>query len=248
MPLNEWGSVISSVHKHLEFIESPRALSSLTGHSTYNILDLKKKGKVSVYIVIPPHYMSQYSRLIRLWITMFMMAVTKIDGPPKDGRPVLFMMDEVAQLGRLEILLRAVSLLGGYGAAFWMIWQNLSQLKGLYPDEWSSFLANAKIQQFFGVNDLETAGYISEALGNETIQTSSYNFAQADAAAQFSKMSGGAMLMEKERALLTKDEIRRLNREMAVILVQGCMPILTRRFTYYADDEFKNIAAKNPWH
>jgi type IV secretion system protein VirD4 len=244
----EWKSVLSSVQKHTEFLESARAQSTLSGQSTYNIMDMKTRCNVSVYIVIPPHYMSQYSRLIRLWLTMFMMAMTKVDGPPADGCPVLFMLDEIAQLGRLEALLRAVSLLGGYGAAFWMIWQDLAQIKGLYPDEWSSFLANAKIQQFFGINDPETAGYLSEMLGNETIQTNTYNITQADATAEFAKRGSTTAFAEKERALLTKDEIRRLNREMPVILAQGCIPVLTRRFTYYEDDEFRGRFAANPWH
>jgi type IV secretion system protein VirD4 len=248
MPETEWKSVLSSVHKHTEFMESTRAQAALNGQSTYDIMDIKAKCGVSVYIVLPPHYMSQYSRLIRLWLTMFMMAMTKTGEPPADGCPVLFMLDEIAQLGRLEMLLRAVSLLGGYGAAFWMIWQDIAQIKGLYPGEWTSFLANAKIQQFFGINDPETAGYLSEMLGNATIQTSTHNISQADITERFAERSGGTIFAEKERALLTKDEIRRLNREMSVILAQGCTPVLTRRFTYYEDDEFRGRFAPNPYN
>lgn len=166
----ELKSIISNALKHTEFLDSGLACKSLGdmndgGIGTYDLADLKSIGGVSIYMIIPPQYLVRYSRLIRLWITMAMSAMTRSSRKPADGCPVLFMLDEMAQLGSLPMMKQAVSLLAGYGMSIWMVWQDLSQLKALYEHDWPTFLANAKIQQFFGINDHETAKYISEMLG-----------------------------------------------------------------------------------
>ena len=85
--------------------------------------------------------------------------------------PTLFLLDEFAALGRLEAVERAMGLMAGYGLQLWPILQDLSQLKGLYGPKANTFVANAGVLQTFGVNDLETAEWLSRSLGRETIAT-----------------------------------------------------------------------------
>jgi type IV secretion system protein VirD4 len=245
----EFGSVMSSVAKHLEFLDSEHAMSSLTQEKDDNNFDFSRMDaweNVSIYLVLPPHYIPQYARLLRLWITLFTLVMARghrrLDAPP-----VLFMLDEAAQLGRLDVLMQATSLMGGYGATFWMIWQDLAQIKSLYPQEWTSILANARIQQFFGVNDTDTASYVCEMLGTATITVSNRSAGRAETTSgAFSfrqdQISAGNASFAKERMLLTKDEVRRTSREFAIVLAQGCAPILSRRFVYFEDEEFKGRA------
>ena len=184
---------------------------------------------------------------------MAMASMTRTIGKPKDGCPVLFILDEMAQLGTMDMMRKAVSLLAGYGMSVWMIWQDLSQLKSLYKDDWPSFIANAKIQQFFGINDHETAKYISEMLGEETIKIetksvsssiSKERFALIKATKTKNKSKSNA---EKERSLLNPDEVRRLNRETMLMFVQGVPPIAAERITYYSDPVFVGRYDKNPY-
>ncbi|MCN5666955.1 TraG/TraD/VirD4 family protein, partial [Escherichia coli] len=62
----------------------------------------------------------------------------------------------------------AISLVRGYGAAFWLFVQDLSQLKAIYP-KWQTFLANTG-KQFFGTADYDTAKFISDSLGKFTVE------------------------------------------------------------------------------
>ena len=178
--------------------------------------NLKTGEPVTIYLVLPPHYLGQYSRLFRLWITMAMASMTRSYAPPTGGRPVLFLLDEMAQLGTMDMMRKAVSLMAGYGMTLWMVWQDLSQLKLLYKDDWQSFLANAKVQQYFGINDPETAKTISEMLGEETIRivtesestaTSKENLALFHSTKTKNTARSNA---EAARALLKPDEVRRL--------------------------------------
>jgi type IV secretion system protein VirD4 len=256
MASEELSSVISTALRHTEFLESGQAMRSLGydpgGYGLrYSIKNLKTEGQVSIYMIIPPHHLQKYSRLMRLWITAATSAMTSEPGPPEDGYPVLFMLDEIAQLGRMEPLIQAVSLLAGYGMSMWMVWQDLAQMKVLYEHEWSSFLANSKIQQYFGVNDYDTAKYVSDMLGEATIDVSTISESNSTSREAMhilgSKGKGTSnTISEIARPLMKPDEIRRLNREIMLTFVQGCPPIISKRLAYYQDPEFEGLFAENP--
>lgn len=249
----ELKSIISNALKHTEFLDSGLASKSLGdvsdgGTGTYDLNDLKTIGGVSIYMIIPPQHLTHYARLIRLWVTMAMAAMTKTSEKPADGCPVLFMLDEMAQLGTLPMMRQAVSLLAGYGMSIWMVWQDLSQLKALYEHDWPTFLANAKVQQFFGINDHETAKYISEMLGAATITTKSTSHGSSGKMTELMKnKSTTESFSEITRNLLNPDEVRRLNREAVLTFVQGIPPILAERITYFRDHMFARKAAPNPY-
>ncbi len=258
MGSEELKNVISFALKHTEFLDTPLIEECLGDRrqgykGTYDLRDLKKFGGVSIYMILPPHYLTRYVRLFRLWITMAMASMTRTSGKPADGCPVLFMLDEMAQLGTMEMMRQAVSLLAGYGMSVWMIWQDLSQLKALYEHDWPSFIANAKIQQFFGINDHETAKYISEMLGTATIEvhTSSESSSRSKENMALFKATNTTnrsdSFSEKERNLLSPDEVRRLNREAMLMFVQGIPPILAERISYFKDPMFSSKFDPNPY-
>ncbi|MDR3264864.1 MAG: type IV secretory system conjugative DNA transfer family protein [Synergistaceae bacterium] len=257
MAEQELSSVISTAARHTEFLDSAQALRSIGfnqqgGSMRYDMRNLKAEGCVSIYMIVPPHHLTKYSRLIRLWVTAAASAMTRTIGRPADGYPVLFLLDEIAQLGRMEPLIQAVSLLAGYGMSMWMVWQDLAQMKALYEGEWSSFLANSKIQQYFGVNDYETAKYVSDMLGEATIDVSSVSESRSTSrnTKEFigSNVGGGSAntFSEISRSLMKPDEIRRLNREIMLTFVQGCPPIVSKRLAYFRDPEFEGRFDANP--
>ena len=253
---NEFYSVVSAVMKHTEFLESPlmQRAFGVNNHdgNGYDVRFLKSSGSASVYIIIPPQYLASYSRAIRVWVTCAMNAMTRTPGKTADGCPVLFMLDEMAQLGTLDCLKQAVSLLAGYGMTLWMVWQDLAQIKSLYKDCWSTFLANAKVQQFFGINDHDTAEYVSKMLGKATIPVetvSGTNSSSGKMTEIFNTNTSGTTRThaEKERELLMPDEVRRLDRETTLLFVQGCPPIVSKRITYFKDQHFSRYASANPY-
>ncbi|WP_336886657.1 TraM recognition domain-containing protein [Loktanella sp. M215] len=63
---------------------------------------------------------------------------------------------------------RAMGLMAGYGLQLWPILQDMSQLKDLYGARANTFIANAGVQQVFGVNDFETAKWLSQTMGQAT--------------------------------------------------------------------------------
>ena len=147
----------------------------------------------------------------------------------------------------------AVSLLRGYGLAFWVFIQDLSQLKGTYP-KWQTFLANSA-KSFFGTDDFDTAKYISDSLGKATIEFETENSGK-NAGRGFSGGGGsmnsgsshGTSQQFTGRELLTPDEVMRLGPERPILLVRGERPYLVERINYLVDSEYAGLFDPNPYH
>jgi type IV secretion system protein VirD4 len=142
-------------------------------------------------------------------------------------------LDEFAALGRLEAVERAMGLMAGYGLQLWPILQDMSQLKDLYGERAGTFIANAGVQQVFGVNDFETAKWLSQMIGQETAGFQTDSFKPGDGPSFSNNLTG--------RDLLTPDEIMQLRPENQLLRVQGQATAVAQKLRYYADPEFKGL-------
>ena len=79
----------------------------------------------------------------------------------------LFLLDECAQLGSLPILRQAITLLRGSGLQTWTFWQDLSQLRQLYPNDWQTIVNNSGVLQVFGITNRHMAREWAELLGRQ---------------------------------------------------------------------------------
>ena len=81
-------------------------------------------------------------------------------GPYPRARPqILFMMEEFATLGHMEIMERAAAYFPGFGVKLWVILQDITQLQRYYRTGWETFLGNAGLLQLFANGDEETLRY-----------------------------------------------------------------------------------------
>ena len=103
---------------------------------------------MTVYLVIPPNRLDTARPLLRAWLMTLSAVLLKRAARPE--RSTLLLIDEAAQMGRMELMLQAMTLLRGYGLQCWSFWQDLSQLQGMYPEAWRTILANASAIQIFG--------------------------------------------------------------------------------------------------
>ena len=236
----EAASVLSNAQRHTHFLDSPR-IARVTSRSDFHFSELRHR-ITSVFLVLPPNRMDAYSRWLRLLVSQALQDIARDAERPQsasEGRserlkaPALFLLDEFAALGRLEAVERAMGLMAGYGLQLWPILQDMSQLKDLYGERAGTFIANAGVQQVFGVNDFETAKWLSQMIGQETtgFQTDSYKPGDNP---NFSNNLTG-------RDLLTPDEIMQMPPELQLLRVQSQPSALAQKLRYYADPEFKGL-------
>jgi len=222
----EFSSILSTAQRHLEFLQdlSVQNYFSKPGDTSFANM---AKSVCSYYLVIPPDLLQFSKRIIRMMIDLALFE--NMTTAPKD---VVFFLDEFAQVGRMERLEQAVTLAAGYGIRLLMYVQDIAQLKQNYQQKWSSFVANSTVQ-FFGVNDFETAKYISDMLGTQTIQVSSASRSDSRNQEMKHTMGRSENMSVTRRNLLNPDEIINLPSHLTIILTQGKLPIVATKTSYF---------------
>ncbi|WP_405049038.1 type IV secretory system conjugative DNA transfer family protein [Roseobacter fucihabitans] len=249
----EAASVLSNAQRHTHFLDSPRIVQAMS-RSDFHFADLRHQ-ITSVFLVLPPNRMDAYSRWLRLLVSQALQDIARdaeaatqapVSSPALSGAPAaplsatgrmqaptLFLLDEFAALGRLEAVERAMGLMAGYGLQLWPILQDMSQLKDLYGDRANTFIANAGVQQVFGVNDFETAKWLSQMMGQGTIDYRTESRRAGDLPTSATQITG--------RDLLTPDEIMQMPPELQLLRVQGQPAAIAAKLCYYADPEFTGL-------
>lgn len=178
LPNGEFGcnrtrsNIFSSASSHVGFLRSS-AMERAMCDSTILLDDITAGAMQTIYIVIPPDKLASHGALLRLWIGTCMAAIAKRKAPPP--QPTLFLVDEAAQLGRLNALLTALTFYRSYGCRVWSFWQDISQLKSIYPNEWETVLNNCSTQLYFGAASPQAARALNGYLDDERAKTLTSN-------------------------------------------------------------------------
>jgi len=241
----ELASTMTTLARFLRPLSTP-AIAASTRASTFNPADLLK-GKMTVYLILPPERVSALSAILRLWMGTFLRTVMK--GGLQERTRIHVICDEAAQLGNMRQICDALTVGRGFGLNMQLYYQDLGQLKHTWPDGQDlTLLANCN-QIFFAVNDNETAKYVSERIGKGTIwvhntgtgtsttrQTSRSN---TGGSTSFSySCSGNDSYQQAARELLQPSEVIALPQRVALVAIPGFPPIWTRMIRYY-EPEFK---------
>ena len=229
----ERSAVISTAQSRTEVFESPR-LAAITSKSDFRMEDLKK-GVLSLYIIVPPEYVSVYQPFLRLMIGLSTAAITRNARLPKHN--VLFLLDELPALGHMRPVEDGIGYLAGYGASLWLFVQDLDQLSQTYK-KWRSLIANCAVRQAFNVQDPDTARLLSSMLGQRTVKA-----INRSKAGRFPFFGWANTFSESQneigRPLLAPDEIMLLLESCELLFVQGCRPILAEKVRYFTERIFR---------
>ena len=128
-----------------------------------SFLELLCSGGCTLYIVLPLDYTETHAGLLRLLISSFLSQSRRHE---RFGPPTLLLVDEAAQLKKLDMLTTAYSAGRANNLRVWTFWQDLGQLKAAYPKHHGSFTGNA-VQILLGTTDTETSEYFSKIAGME---------------------------------------------------------------------------------
>jgi type IV secretion system protein VirD4 len=108
--------------------------------------------------------MARHSPWLRLIVQMACITLERMGPYPRTKPRILFMMEEFATLGHMEIMERAAAYFPGFGVQLWVILQDITQLQRYYKTGWETFLGNAGLVQLFANGDQETLRYAEECM------------------------------------------------------------------------------------
>jgi type IV secretion system protein VirD4 len=157
-------SVLGMLHTHLRLFDSD-FVRRLTDTTTIDLDGFIAGKPMSLYIIVPPLRLSAYKPLLRAWLSGLMLALTQRKTPPKER--TLMLCDEIGNLGRLDALLTAATLLRSWGLTLWTFWQNAAQLQ-IYGSQANTLVDNAGVIQAFGARNQRMAQDIANLVGGVT--------------------------------------------------------------------------------
>lgn len=251
-------NVLASLQAHTHFLDSPRIRASLEA-SDFRFEDMKTTA-MTVYLVLPADRLDTFGRWLRLLVQQAI-TVNARNIAIKPPKPILFMLDEMAALGRLSMVEQAFGLMAGFGMQLWGIVQDLSQLERIYEKGWETFIGNSGVLQYFGSRDHKTAEYFSKLCGVTTVEKFSVTEAVARAIGwarshtlgeKGSSTSGtneGVTHSESQTAdivqrhLAFPDELMVLRDNKQLLLIESFNPIDGRKVLWYQDDALKRLGA-----
>lgn len=167
---------------------------------------------------------------------------------------LLCMVDEFPSLGKLSILQESLSYVAGYGIKFYLICQDINQLKsreeGYGPDE--TITSGCHVQNAFPPNRLETAEHLSKLCGQTTVVKEQITTSGKRVSPLLGQVS--YTQQEVQRPLLTTDECLRMpgpkkDGELIVeagdmvVYVAGFPAIYGRQPLFFKDPIFSARAA-----
>lgn len=127
-----------------------QAVARTLQQSTIPLERLYHGDPLTVYLIIPPDKLVSHASLLRLWLTTLLTTIGRRPRIPQ--LRTLCLIDEAAQLGSLDSLETAITLLRGSGLTVWTFWQDVHQLEKAYPKSWKTLINNCDVLQTFGVS------------------------------------------------------------------------------------------------
>lgn len=232
----ELSGVISTAQKNTHFLESPLIRRSLSD-STFDLKELGNN-RTDLYIIIPADRIATSGRLIRALLSKTLATVARL--PKKPSPPVYFVIEEMAAIGRLEIVESSYGLMAGFGLQLHGVWQDLSQAKNLYPNSWQTFIANSACIQAFGTRDAFTAEYLSKMCGRTSIEQISNETAEKRASLFGDPKYFGADDRLEGRSLITPEEIMTMHPGVQLLILAGANPVMAYKTAYFLDRVYRD--------
>lgn len=244
-------SVLASLQSHTHFLDSPRIRQNLS-RSDFKFEDLKT-GKTTIYLVLPADRLETFGRWLRLLVQQAITVNARnIDVKPE--KPILFLLDEMAALGRLTMVEQAYGLMAGFGMQLWGIVQDLSQLERIYDTGWETFIGNSGVLQYFGSRDQKTAEYFSKLCGVSTVEKISFGNAIAHGIGYVSSFAGAGNSSSRsssnnttfstnldvvQRQLAYPDELMVMRDGKQILFIENANPIQGKKIKWFDDIRFK---------
>lgn len=139
------------------------AVRRMLSRTTFDLHDWLRGDKIDIFLIFPPDKLESHRPLLRLLVGVLLVVLMRRSSMPASR--TLLLIDEAAQLGQLSYLKTALTLLRGYSATVWTFWQNWTQLRASFGDDWETALNNSGVVQAYGMTNGRMAAACAEILG-----------------------------------------------------------------------------------
>lgn len=233
-------SIKVSLEAHLGRVKIPEIQAMLADDTMF--LDRVSQEKTVIFCVTPVADTSLNFLVSMLYQVLFNTLYRQGDiqaektGSPRLPVPVCFLMDEFANVTVPEDFQNRLGTMRKYSIYCVIVLQAINQLKALYEKEWESILGMCSALLYLGGQEQSTHKYLSEALGKATIGSK-------NSSRTYGRMAGTSTQNQQlGRELALPDEVRKLDKSKAILLIRGQNPIQDDKYDLSKHPRHKETA------
>ncbi|MCD7825106.1 MAG: type IV secretory system conjugative DNA transfer family protein [Clostridiaceae bacterium] len=217
-------SIITTMNARLASLQNDTVLEMLWDDE----MDFGSFGteKSALFCVIPDNDKTFNYIIGLLYTQMFQELYLQADNVFHGALPVhvTFMLDEFSNVALPDDFCSLLSTMRSREISSIIIIQNLAQIKALFKDTWESLCGNCDTTIYLGGNEQSSFKYLSEILGEATIEKRSMGESMGS---QSNSSSRNYDILG--RKLMLESEIRKLPRDKCIVCIRGFDPILDQK-------------------
>ena len=237
-PEKTYGSILSSLQSKLGKFDS-KDIAELTSTDTINFEEIGNK-KTAVYVISSDTH-TAYDFLLTIFFSQMIQQL--YDYADQNGgrlkERTYFILDEFANIGKIPDFDKKISTSRSRGISFSVILQNIDQLEAVYEKSYETIMGNCDTHVFLGSNSFKTVEYFSKALGEKTIDRNSVSINKDKQNHKTGKSLSDQIMA---RALMTPDELRRMDNDLCIIFEKGIKPVKANKYYYFKHPMAKEMA------
>ncbi len=238
-PEKTYSSILSSLQSKLGKFDS-KEIAELTSTDTINFEEIGNE-KTAVYVISSDTH-TAYDFLLTIFFAQMIQQL--YDYADQNGgalkEQTFFILDEFANIGKIPDFDKKISTSRSRKISFSVILQNIDQLEAVYEKSYETIMGNCDTHVFLGSNSYKTVEYFSKALGEKTIERDSISINRDRQNWRTGKSVSDQVMA---RALMTPDELRRMDNDLCIIYEKGIKPVKAKKFYYFKHPMAKEMKA-----
>ena len=166
--------VIETLKSHFAFVRDDRIAEDMAAGGAIDFGALHRK-ITTIYLILPIGELDDQAKWLRMFVNLALRNLYE-SAPTQDKPPtlppVLFLLDEFGNLGRLQEVVKALNMVRSARVQLMFFLQNIGQLTASYKTELGSFFSGAGAAITFktGHLDTETTEHLAKAFGNQEMR------------------------------------------------------------------------------
>ena len=240
-PEKTYSSILSTLQSKLGKFDS-KEIAELTSTDTIKFEDIGNR-KTAEYVISSDTH-AAYDFLLTIFFSQMIQQLYNYadDNGGALKVPTYFILDEFANIGKIPDFDKKISTSRSRKISFSVILQNLDQLEAIYEKSYETIIGNCDTHVFLGSNSYKTVEYFSKALGEKTIERDSISVSKDK---QYHRTGQSYSDQVMARALMTPDELRRLDNDLCIIFEKGIKPVKANKFYYFKHKTMASALKRN---
>lgn len=244
---DERGSILSTSYRQIDWMGDSNIQETLS-ESNFDLRDFIK-GKMDIFVVLPEDQVKEHNRLVRMIMALLMGMIVQADPSELPKKKMLFLLEELAQLGYCPDVEQCIEVLRARGVVVWTVFQTLSQIEMF---EKPDLFKGAPLKQIFTNDDTKTMEWIQTLGGKKTVLTKTLSNNTGDSRQKMQVFGGsvssgeGESIHETGVDLIQMNEIRELDKDEQFVFLHSAKPIKCKKVRYFEHTLFTGKYDINP--